>query len=88
MPSSRHEYGLNCLSEFQLPSRGDPTSGTQILQVQQRWLLLVLASPSKRGPGSEQRDVGLCCRKQVGFQAGGNPAWWGLLALATYVLGP
>ena len=27
VPSSCHGYGLNCLSEFQLPSRGDPASG-------------------------------------------------------------
>ena len=32
--------------------------------------------------------MGLCCLKQVGFQAGGNPAWRDLIALVTYVLGP
>ena len=89
MPSSCHEYGLNCLSEFQLPSRGDPTSGSWIFANFSRaggcWFL---TSPSKLGVGSEHRDVGLCCLEQVGFQVGGNPAWCGLFALVTYVLGP
>ena len=61
---------------------------TGFLQFQQSWGLLVLTSPSKLGGGSEHRDVGLCCLKQVGFQAGGNPAWRDLIALVTYVLGP
>ena len=29
-------------------------------------------------PGSDYRVVGLCCLKQVGFEAGGNPTWCGL----------
>ena len=47
-----------------------------------------MTSPSKLGVGTGHRDVGLCCLKQVGFQVGGNPAWRGLIALVTYVLGP
>ena len=61
---------------------------TGFLQFQQSWGLLVLTSPSKLGVGSELRGMGICCLKQVGFQAGGNPAWCGLFALVTHVLGP
>ena len=78
VPSSCHEYGLNCLSEFQLPSRGDPTSGSWIFANFSRaggcWFL---TSPSKLGVGSGHRNVGVCCFKQVGFPAGGDPAWCG-----------
>ena len=66
MPSSCHGYGLNCLSEFQLPSRGDPASGN--LDFASSATLAAVGFPSKRGAGSEQRDVGLCCRKRLGFK--------------------
>ena len=56
---------------------------TWILQSQQRWLLLVLTPPSKLGVGSALRYIGLCCLKPFGFQAGGDPAWCGLIALVT-----
>ena len=43
---------------------------------------------SKLGVGSAHKNVGACCFKQVGFPAGGDPAWCGLFALVTHVLGP
>ena len=49
---------------------------TWILQSQQHELLLVLAPPSKLGVGSALTDMGLCCLKPFGFQAGKNSAWF------------
>ena len=45
VPNTCHEYGSNFLSEFQVPSKGDP----RFLRFQQSWRLFVLTSPSKLG---------------------------------------
>ena len=58
-------------SECQFPSKGVILLlETWILQSQQRGLLLVLTPPSKLGVGSALTDMGLCCLKPFGFQAG------------------
>ena len=74
---------LEGLCEFQLPSKGDPTSGSfgfcnfssrPAFQVEGA----LLDGQSWAGlQGRVQGDVDTCCVKQVGFQVGVDPTWFG-----------